>query len=85
MYATPTPDFDTATREWAESRETYEDFRVLEVRVVAPDAALVRVAYRFTTQPMGQAAYSGETAESGEWWPLHKLNGKWKVQWMPGQ
>lgn len=85
MYATPTPDLDTAIREWVEARETYEGFRVLETRVVAPDAAFVRVTYRVTTQPMGQSAYSGETEEAGEWWPLHKLDGQWKVQWMPRQ
>lgn len=85
LYAFPTPDFDNATREWVEARETYEDFRVLEVRVVSADAAFVRVAYKVTLAPMGSSEYSVWIEDPGEWWPMHKVDGEWKTQWMPRQ
>ncbi len=85
VYATPEVDFETAEREWIEAEETHDEFRVLEVRVTAADAAWVRVTYRATTKPPGGEAYPVVVGESGEWWPVHKVDGVWKTQWMPRQ
>lgn len=34
---------------------------------------------------MGRSSYSVETEESGEWWPLHRVEGEWKTQWLRGR
>ncbi len=85
LYATPSLDLDIAKREWIEANESYEDFRVLEVRVSAEDAAFVRVAYRATTTPPGGEPYPVTVGEPGEWWAVYKVDGLWKTQWMPRQ
>jgi len=85
LYATPNVDFETARREAVAASETYTDFRVLEVRVVSDDSARVRVAYRTTTTPPSGAPYPVVVDEPGEWWPVLKVDGLWKVNWMPRQ
>jgi hypothetical protein len=85
LYATPAVDFETAKRESVKANESYEDFRVLEVRVTADEAAFVRVAYRATTTPPGGEPYPVTVDEPGEWWPVHKVDGLWRTQWMPRQ
>lgn len=85
MYATPTPTLEVAVSEWARAQEKYRDFAVLETRITASDAAFVRVAYEAQATPVDGAAYSVEMQDPGEWWPLHKVAGRWKVQWMPRQ
>jgi hypothetical protein len=85
LYATPEVDFETARRDWTAADETYEGFRVLEVRVVAPDTAYVRVAYRAVTTPPSGSAYPVTVDGPGEWWPVHKVGGLWKIQWLPRQ
>ncbi len=84
-YASPSMDYATAAREWAEARETYLDFRILEVRVTASDAAWVRVVYAVTTNPPSSAIRPVTVDEPGEWWPVHKVDGLWKTRWMPRQ
>jgi len=81
LYATPAVDFATAEKSWLVASQTYEDFRVLEVRVVSPEAAYVRVAFTLVTTPIHAPSYSVEYAEPGEWWPVHKVDGLWKTQW----
>jgi hypothetical protein len=85
LYATPAVDFETAKRESVKANESYEDFRVLEVRVTADEAAFVRVAYRATTTPPDGEPYPVAVDEPGEWWPVHKVDGLWKTQWLPRQ
>lgn len=84
-YASPSVDYATAEREWAEAHEAYLDFRVLEVRVSSGDAAWVRVAYAVSTNPLSSAVRPVTVDEPGEWWPVHKVDGLWKTQWMPRQ
>ncbi|MEI8084514.1 MAG: hypothetical protein WCI74_21970 [Actinomycetes bacterium] len=84
-YASPTPDLATASREWAAAHETYIDFRILETRVTDADQAWVRVAYSVSSNPMSSAIQPVIVDEPGEWWPLHKVHGVWKTQWMPRQ
>jgi hypothetical protein len=84
-YATPSVDLATAAREWADARETYLDFRVLEVRVTAENAAWVRVAYSTTPNPLSSVIRPMAVDEPGEWWPVHKVDGLWKTRWMPRQ
>jgi len=84
-YATPSVDYATAKREAEAAAETYRDFRVLEVRVVSRDTAVVRVSYEASTTPPSGPVYGVSVAEPGEWWPLWMVGGRWKVQWMPRQ
>lgn len=85
MYASPTADFATAAREWANAHETHGDFLVREVRVTGPSSAWVRVTYSVTDDPLSSAQPPFIVGEPGEWWPLHKVDGVWKTQWMPRQ
>lgn len=85
LYATPDVDYGTAVQEWIAADESYEDFRVLEFRVTAPDAAFVRVAYKAVTTPLDSSSYPVVVEEPGEWWPVHKVDGLWKTQWRPRQ
>jgi len=84
-YASPTVDFTGASREWAAAHETYLEFRVLEVRVTASDAAWVRVVYGVSANPMSSAIQPVIVTEPGEWWPVQKVGGLWKTRWMPRQ
>jgi hypothetical protein len=85
LYAEPDSDFETVRREAIVSNQTYADFRALEVRVLSDGTARVRVAYRGTTTPPAGAAYEVVVAEPGEWWAIFKVDGLWKVQWLPRQ
>jgi hypothetical protein len=85
LYATPSVDFTTAEREWIEAEEVYDEFRVVEVRVTSIDAAWVRVTYVAKIRPLSSATYPVVVEEPGEWWPVHKVDGRWKTQWMPRQ
>ena len=84
-YASPTVGLATASREWTDAHETYLDFRVREVRVTDPDKAWVRGTYAVSSNPMSSAIRPVSVAEPGEWWPVHKVDGVWKTQWMPRQ
>jgi hypothetical protein len=94
-YAEPKVDLATASREWADSQETYAGFRVLEVRVTGPvremkvtegvGMAWVRVVYDGTTTPPGGEPYRVSVQEPGEWWAVFKVGGRWKAQWLPRQ
>jgi uncharacterized protein YceK len=85
LYATPSVDLSTASREWADAHETHVDFRVPEVRVTDADTAWVRVTYGVSSNPLSSAMPPVIVAEPGEWWPVHKVDGVWKTQWMPRQ
>jgi hypothetical protein len=84
-HATPSVDYSVAACEWAEATENYMDFRILETRVVDSEAAWVRVVYGVSTDPLSSAMTPVVVEEPGEWWPLHKVDGRWKTQWMPRQ
>ncbi|MDO8963720.1 MAG: hypothetical protein Q7W30_04420 [Coriobacteriia bacterium] len=91
FYAEPPVDLATASREWAWAEETCRDFRVLEVRVARavndPGAtwAWVRVVYDVTVTLPGEQPYRVTVQEPGQWWAVFKIDGRWKLQWMPGQ
>ncbi len=85
LYTNQAVDFEAAKRAAIEAKESYADFRVLEVRVTAREAAFVRVAFRATTTPPGGEPYPVAVDEPGEWWPVLKVDGLWKTQWMPRQ
>lgn len=76
----PPAEFEKWAVEWEDAAEVYSGARVLEERVIAPGAALVRVVYRVT---------SGDdeivVAEPGEWWRIESVDGQWKVGWLPRQ
>lgn len=82
LYASPTVDPATALREWADADQTYIDFRALETRVTGEDTAWVHVTYSVTSTP---ASSSQQPVTLDEWWPVHKIDGAWKTQWMPRQ
>jgi hypothetical protein len=85
LYATPTPNAEMAAKEWSEANETYTGFTVHETRVSDSETAQVRVTYTVEIAPAGQSPYTVTVDEPGEWWPLHKVEGTWKVGWMPRQ
>jgi hypothetical protein len=85
LFATPSVDFSQAKSEATKADEDYQDFNVLEVRITGKDSAYVRVSYRATTTPAQGDPYDVSVPYPGEWWPLHKVDGVWKVQWMPRQ
>lgn len=85
LYANATVDFETAAKEWTEADEQYERFAIRETRVESEDRAWVRVTYNVRTTPPGGEPYIVVVDEPGEWWPIHKVDGLWKVQWMPRQ
>ena len=85
LYATPTPNAEMAAKDWSEANETYTGFTVRETRVADAGSAWVRVTYTVTAAPAGSGPYSATVHEPGEWWPLHKVDGVWKVGWMPRQ
>lgn len=84
-YVAPSADYSIAAREWAEATESYSDFRVLETRVVDSESAWVHVVYGVSTDPLSSAMPPVVVEEPGEWWPLLKVDGEWKTQWMPRQ
>jgi hypothetical protein len=85
LYAAPECDFGIASREWTEADERHTDFTVREVRVIGPDQAIVRVTYKAVTTPPEGEPYPVVVAEPGEWWQLQKVDGLWKVNWLPRQ
>jgi hypothetical protein len=85
LYAEPEVDLQTASSEWAAAAERYDDFAVKEVRVVNKDKALVRVTYRCETTPPGGDRYPVVVADPGEWWRVARVEGVWKVVWLPRQ
>jgi hypothetical protein len=85
MFSTPTVDYAVAKAEATQADEDYQDFNVLEVRITDEDSAYVRVSYRAQTTPSDGDPYDVSVPYPGEWWPLHKVHGVWKVQWMPRQ
>ncbi|MEN6430532.1 MAG: hypothetical protein ABFC80_06785 [Coriobacteriales bacterium] len=88
MYATPEVDFDTYVNDSREANEYYRDFKIMEVRVVDKDTALVRVTYETSTSVVSQGethTYPVVVPEPGEWWGVHLVDGVWKVSWMPRQ
>jgi hypothetical protein len=85
LYGQPDIDYETFAAEWAKADETYEAFLVRETRVVKQDAALVRVTYKTETTPPGGQRYPVIVNEPGEWWRVEKVDGLWKVGWLPRQ
>jgi hypothetical protein len=85
LYSTPGVDAQTAAKEWSEADEHYADFTIRETRVSDATRAWVRVTYEATTTPPGGPAYPASASEPGEWWPVHKVDGLWKIGWMPRQ
>jgi hypothetical protein len=83
LYATPTPNAEMAAKDWSEAYQRYTALRVHETRVADSGRAWVRVTYTRTTTPMGSSSYSLTVAEPGQWWPVYKVGGQWKVGWMP--
>lgn len=85
LYATPTVDFEVAAQEWAQADERYTVFAAQEARVADAENASVRITYTVMTTPPGGSPYTVTVSEPGEWWPVHKVDGVWKVGWMPRQ
>ncbi|PKQ29311.1 MAG: hypothetical protein CVT60_06050 [Actinobacteria bacterium HGW-Actinobacteria-10] len=85
LYATPSVDYEIAKREWAEAQERHESFDVQETMVLDQTQARVRVTYVVSTIPPEGERYTVTVSDPGEWWPLHKVGGLWKVQWLPRQ
>ncbi len=83
LYASPTPNAEIAAKDWSEANDRYTGLIVHETRVTDSGNAWVRVTYTLTKTPAGQSAYSGTVEEPGEWWPMYKVGGRWKVAWMP--
>jgi hypothetical protein len=85
LYADPWTSFETAAQEWSAADETYEDFIVLETRVVGEGkgkgSAFVRVAYSGETTPPGGERYAFERKPPGTWMIVVKQDGLWKVNW----
>lgn len=76
----PPADYATWAAEWEDAAEVYESSAVLEQRVVEDDLALVRVVYRVRS---GDDLV--EVTAPGEWWRIVKVDGRWKVGWLPRQ
>jgi hypothetical protein len=68
-----------------EADERYWSWKVLETRVVNEASAFVRVAYESETTPPSGNPYSIDVAEPGEWWALTRVDGQWRLRWMPRQ
>ncbi|MCL4554419.1 MAG: hypothetical protein M1617_08650 [Actinobacteria bacterium] len=85
LYANPPVSLAQVTAEWQDSNMQYEQFKVLETRVPREDLAFVRVTYRVTSDlPDGQLQTNDVTGP-GSWWAVEKVDGNWKVRWMPAQ
>jgi hypothetical protein len=76
----PPTDFDTWAMEWEDAAEVYTDVVVHEERVDDDVTARVRVTYTMST---GDDAVI--VTEPGEWWRVEKVDGVWKVGWLPRQ
>ncbi len=85
LYARPQVSLAQATTEWQDTNTQYEQFKVHETRIQREDLAFVRVTYRVTSDlPDGQPQVTNVN-EPGQWWAVEKVNGNWKVRWMPVQ
>lgn len=76
----PPAGFDAWATEWEDAAEVYEDVTVHEERVDDEVSARVRVTYTVRT---GDDAVI--VTEPGEWWRIEKVDGVWKVGWLPRQ
>ena len=85
LYATPPPSAEIAAKNWSEANVRYTGFTVHETRVADSGHSWVRVTYKITTTPAGSSSYSATVNAPGEWWPVYKVGGMWKVGWMPRQ
>ncbi len=83
LYAYATVDYETALDEWQSIDEVYSDFQVQETLVCSEELAAVRVTYTMDIEPLGEDLVIVE--EPGQWWPVNKIDGLWKVHWMPVQ
>jgi hypothetical protein len=83
LYAAPTSSADIAATDWSEANPRYTGLAVHETRVVDPQHAWVRLTYRLTKTPTGSSSYWIGVTEPGEWWPLRKVGGQWKLGWAP--
>lgn len=85
LYASPQLAYDAWLAECVQSEEVYEDFALHETTLVSETLALVRVTYRVETTPPGGERYSVVVTEPGEDWRVEKVDGLWKVGWLPRQ
>jgi len=76
----PPADFETWAMEWEDAAQVYEDVAVHEERVDDEVTARVRVTYTMHT-----ADDAVIVTEPGEWWRIEKVDGVWKVGWLPRQ
>jgi hypothetical protein len=82
LYTEQEVDLATAVKEWKEAGEVYVSFETLETKMTGQDRAEVRVAYKCTVSGPGKP-YSADAPEPGEWWRVARVNGVWRVCWMP--
>jgi hypothetical protein len=78
--ANPPAEYVVWAQEWEDAAEIFASYNVLEQRVIGPDVAQVRVVYRMRA---GDDEVIVE--EPGEWWRIEKVDGLWKVGWLPRQ
>lgn len=84
LHATPDVCLAIAEREWSEADERMTRFDVHETRVMDPNTALVRVSFEGSTGT-GADRYAFQVEEPGEWWPVFKVDGLWRLKWLPRQ
>ena len=73
-------DYEFWETEWSQFDADYDDAIVLEQHVLEPDLAEVRVTYRLTSDEVDMVV-----GPPGEWWRIVKVDGVWKVSWLPRQ
>jgi hypothetical protein len=83
LYTNQTVDYETYRDEWTLEDQVYSDFQVRETRVASEQPAAVRVTYIVDVEPLGEDPVKVD--EPGQWWAVWKVDGLWKVQWMPVQ
>jgi len=90
LYASTPLEYGDWLKEHVEADEVYEDFAVhgtefLSETLLGKTVALVRVTYKVHfTLPGGQRTVV-EVAEPGEDWSVEKVDGLWRVRWLPRQ
>jgi hypothetical protein len=85
LYASPAVSRDVWLKECTEADETYEDFVIHETTLSNEDLALVRVSYKVETGPPGGERHTVVVPAPGEDWRVEKVDGVWKVGWLPRQ
>lgn len=75
---TPPTDYELWEAEWSQFSADYSDVAVLEQHVLSPDVAEVRVTYSLTSDEVDMVV-----GPPGEWWRIVKVDGSWKVAWLP--